>query len=97
MAGHCPIPDLALVSTDRPLRTPARVRGRPGGATRRQNPPSPGHFFLLDSDSYWSDEEEVPEYDPEWIMERCDLLHAPASEFFTVAVTDRLRDEVFNA
>ena len=69
----------------------------PGGPTRRQNPPRPGHFFLLDSDSYWSDEEEVPEYDTEWIMERCDLLYAPASEFFDIAVTDRLRDEVLNA
>lgn len=69
----------------------------PGGSTRRRNPPPPGHFFLLDSDSYWSDEEEVPEYNPEWIMDRCDQLHAPASEFFTIAITDRLRDEVFNA
>ena len=68
-----------------------------GGSTRRKAPPPPGPFFLLDSDSYWSDEEEVPEYDPEWIMERCDQLHAPASEFFTIAVTDKLRDEVFNA
>ena len=69
----------------------------PEGPTRRRNPPPSGHFFLLDSDSYWSDEEEVPEYDPEWIMEQCDQLHAPASEFFAMAVTDRLRDEVFNA
>ena len=69
----------------------------PEGPTRRPSPPPPGHFFLLDSDSYWSDKEEVPEYDPEWVMERCDQLHAPASEFFTIAVTDRLRDEVFNA
>ena len=69
----------------------------PGGATRRQSPPPPGHFFLLDSDSFWSDDEEVPEYDPEWIMERCDQLHAPAKQFFTIAITDKLRDEVFNA
>ena len=69
----------------------------PAGSTRRRSSPPPGHFFLLDSDSSWTDEEEVPEYDPEWIMERCDQLHAPASEFFTIAVTDKLRDEVFNA
>lgn len=69
----------------------------PAGPARRKNPPPPGHFFLLDSDCFWSDEEEVPEYDPEWIMERCDLLHAPAKQFFTIAVTDRLRDEVFDA
>ena len=68
----------------------------PGGLTRRKNPPLAGHFFLLDSDSYWTDEAGVPEYDLEWIMDRCDQLHAPASEFFHTAVTDRLRDEVFN-
>lgn len=69
----------------------------PGGPTRRQNPLPPGHFFLLDSDSYWSDEEEVPEFDPDWIIERCNRLHAPAKQFFTIAVTDKLRDEIFNA
>lgn len=69
----------------------------PIGPTRRKSPPPPGHFFLLDSDCSWSDEEEVPRYDPEWIMNKCDQLHAPASEFFTSAVTDKLRNEVFNA
>ncbi len=68
----------------------------PAGPTRRKSPPEPGPFFLLDSDSSWSDESEVPAYDAGWVMERCDLLHAPASEFFKLAVTDRLRDEVFN-
>ena len=68
----------------------------PAGPTRRRNPPQPGPFFLLDSDSSWSDDEVVPAYDADWILERCDLLHAPASEFFKIAVTDRLRDEVFN-
>jgi len=68
----------------------------PAGPTRRRNPHPPGLFFLLDSDSYWHGESEVPEFNADWICERCDLLHQPVSEFFRIVVTDRLRDEVFN-
>ncbi|MCY3953248.1 MAG: TIGR04255 family protein [bacterium] len=68
----------------------------PAGPTRRRNPHPPGLFFLLDSDSYWLGEAEVPEFDAEWICHRCDLLHEPVSEFFGIVVTDKLRDEVFN-
>ena len=64
--------------------------------TRRKDPPCSGLFFLLDSDSYWLGDEEVPEFKADWILERCDLLHAPARDFFKIAVTDKLRDEVFN-
>ena len=68
----------------------------PDGPTRRRNPPRPGPFFLLDSDSSWNDEDEVPEFDADSIMYRCDQLHAPVSAFFKAAVTDKLRDEIFN-
>ena len=68
----------------------------PKGPTRRRNPHPPGLFFLLDSDSYWHDENEVPEFRADWVCERCDLLHEPVSEFFRIVVTDKLRDEVFN-
>ena len=68
----------------------------PQNATRRQCPPHPGLFFLLDSDSYWLSDEEVPEFRADWILDCCDQLHAPAREFFKIAVTDKLRDEVFN-
>ena len=68
----------------------------PQSPTRRKNPPSSGLFFLLDSDSYWLGDEEVPEFTADWILERCNLLHAPAREFFDIAVTNRLCDEVFN-
>ena len=68
----------------------------PAGPTRRRNPHPPGLFFLLDSDSYWHDESEVPEFRADWICERCDLLHQPVSEFFRIVVTDKLCDEVFN-
>lgn len=68
----------------------------PQSATRRQCPPHPGLFFLLDSDSYWLGDEEVPEFRADWILDCCDQLHAPAREFFKIAVTDKLRDEVFS-
>lgn len=68
----------------------------PQGPTRRKDPTSPGLFFLLDSDSFWVSEEEVPEFATDWILERCDLLHEPAREFFQIAVTDKLRSEVFS-
>ena len=67
----------------------------PKGATRRKNPPNPSPFFLLDSDSFWQADDEIPEFDTELVMQRCDGLHAPTREFFRIAVTDKLRDEVF--
>lgn len=67
----------------------------PKGSTRRKNPPAAGPFFLLDSDSFWQAEDEVPEFEADFIMKRCDMLHGPTREFFRIAVTDRLRREVF--
>lgn len=67
----------------------------PQGPTRRKDRSSAGLFFLLDSDSFWVSEEEVPEFATGWILERCDLLHEPAREFFQIAVTDKLRSEAF--
>ena len=68
----------------------------PASPTRRRAPHPPGLFFLLDSDSYWHDAAEVPEFEAVWICEQCDLLHQPVREFFRTVVTDKLRDEVFN-
>lgn len=68
----------------------------PHGSARRKNPPAPGAFFLLDSDSFWSDEDEVPQFETGWILDRCDGLHAPIREFFGLATTEQLRNEVFD-
>lgn len=68
----------------------------PKGATRRKNFPKPGPYFLLDSDSYWLPGEEVPEFDATFVIDTCDTLHTPVQALFHVAVTDRLRDEVFS-
>ena len=67
----------------------------PQGSARRRNPPAPGPFFLLDSDSFWM-ADEVPEFNTQWILNRCDSLHAPIREFFGIATTDKLREEVFD-
>jgi uncharacterized protein (TIGR04255 family) len=67
----------------------------PQGSTRRRRTPQPGPFFLLDSDSAWIASDEVPEFDVDYVLKLCDLLHEPTREFFRIAVTDKLRDEVF--
>ena len=67
----------------------------PNGTTRRRKPPEAGPYFLLDSDSFWQAEDEVPEFKANSIMERCDTLHSPIREFFQIAVTEKLRNEVF--
>jgi len=69
----------------------------PRGSTRRKDAPDPGPFFLLDSDSYWQAGDEVPEFDADWIIDTCNSLHEPTREFFRIAATDKLRDEVFDA
>lgn len=68
----------------------------PQGSTRRNSPPPPGPFFLLDSDSFWQASDLVPEFDAGWVLEMCDSLHKPTREFFRIAATDKLRSEVFD-
>lgn len=68
----------------------------PRGSTRRRNAPPPGPYFLLDSDSAWQASTDVPEFDVDHVLEICDSLHEPTREFFRIAVTDKLRDEIFS-
>lgn len=67
----------------------------PPGPTRRRDLPPPGPFFLLDSDSFWEANSEVPEFDPEPIMALCDRLHPPTRAIFEAVSTDKLRNEVY--
>jgi uncharacterized protein (TIGR04255 family) len=67
----------------------------PRGATRRKNAPPAGPFFLLDSDSAWEAADDVPEFERNKIIDICDDLHEPTKAFFHIAVTDKLREEVF--
>lgn len=66
----------------------------PAGDLKRPAPP-PGPFFLLDIDSFWQPTSEVPEFDPQILLEASDQLHAPVCALFEELVTERLRQEVF--
>lgn len=67
----------------------------PGGPTRRKDPPPPGLYFLLDSDSFWQPSDEIPEFDTEALVAASRQLHTPVRALFDTVVTDRLVDEVF--
>ncbi len=68
----------------------------PEGPTRRRSVPGSGPYFLLDSDAFWTSEHEIPEFTARGILERCDRMHQAASDFFKIAITDKLRSEVFD-
>jgi uncharacterized protein (TIGR04255 family) len=66
----------------------------PGGDLKRSTP-TPGPFFLIDIDSFWTPTEETPELDIRALLAICDELHAPVRALFERLVADRLRKEVF--
>jgi uncharacterized protein (TIGR04255 family) len=69
---------------------------QPNGDTRRRiSPPSPGLFFLLDSDGAWTPQDTVPEFTPASVLDACDMIHEPLSALFKAISTDRLVKEVF--
>lgn len=65
----------------------------PGGPLQRPTP-SPGTFFLLDIDSFWVPDGEVPEFTTETINQFCTDLHEPVHQLFEKLITERLREEV---
>lgn len=66
----------------------------PAGELKRSTP-TPGFFFLLDIDSFWTPSEGIPEFDAKALLATSDELHAPVRKLFERLVTDRLRREVF--
>jgi uncharacterized protein (TIGR04255 family) len=60
---------------------------------RRPLPP-PGPLFKLDIDSFWQAGDEVPEFDPAYVLARADALHEPVRDVFESLISDRLREEV---
>lgn len=66
----------------------------PNGELKRSNPVAPGPFFLLDVDSFWQPENDVPEYSIETVLSLIDELHTPVREVFETSITDKYRDEV---
>lgn len=81
----------------------ARYGPRVGFATdtnsdlRRARPADGGQFFLLDLDSFWTPDDDVPEFDLDMLLPRCDELHRPIRTLFESMISDRLRDEVLRS
>lgn len=65
----------------------------PAGDLRRPTP-APGPFYLLDLDSYWIPEGDVPQLDWDTVEERFNAVGLSAYELFQDLVTDRYRTEV---
>ncbi len=63
----------------------------------RANPPAPGPYFLLDTDSAWTlaAGSPVPELSVDFVLETANRLHSPAEGLFEALITDRARTEVF--
>ncbi|MDX3753627.1 TIGR04255 family protein [Streptomyces sp. AK08-02] len=65
----------------------------PSGDLRRQTPP-PGPFYLLDLDSYWTPDGDVPQLDWASVEERFNAVGLSAYELFEQLITDHYRTEV---
>lgn len=65
----------------------------PSGDLKRSTP-TPGPFFLLDIDSFWSATGALPEAQPETLLKLCDALNDPVRSLFEDIITERLRKEV---
>jgi uncharacterized protein (TIGR04255 family) len=88
-------PGFVIVFRASPLASGRTVMQQ--GALRMPVDTPDGPYFLIDSIAAWTDPEgQIPEFDPERISGLLDDLHRPCREFFEAAITDRLRDEVFN-
>jgi uncharacterized protein (TIGR04255 family) len=66
----------------------------PEAELRRVSTPPSGPFFLLDFDSFWQPPDELPEFQPSDLLDRCDRLHAPIRRLFEGLITDDLRKGV---
>ena len=64
------------------------------GALRLPSPPQPGHFFLIDMDSFWSRPAAYDEWSTERALEIADRLHDPIDDLFERCIREKLREEV---
>lgn len=67
----------------------------PAGPLKVLVPPEPSPFFLLDCDSFWNAIDELPKFDVDEIVKRCDRLHEPVRAVFESCISETLRDSVF--
>ena len=66
----------------------------PVGPLRRIDPPQDGPLFVLDFDGFW-EPANIPHFEPDELLEKCDRLREPIWALFGQMITDRLVDEVF--
>ncbi len=64
---------------------------------RRRSQSDAGQYFLLDTDSFWSAGDAVPEYSVGRVLQSCDMLHGPVRGLFEAAITERLRRQVLRS
>jgi len=64
----------------------------PDGPLKRLSPPAPGPLFALDFDSFWLPS-DIPEFEPETLMDVCDRLKDPVRTLFDALMTDELLTE----
>lgn len=78
-----PIPEGRTVQSEGPLRVPFETPDGP--------------YFLLDTDSSWTDpDRQVPEFDVDDVMGRADQLHDMCIALYEASIGDQLRNEVLN-
>ncbi|MGQ0846883.1 MAG: TIGR04255 family protein [Sporichthyaceae bacterium] len=65
----------------------------PNGELRRPTP-TPGPFFLIDIDCFWTPTAHVPEFSATELLAVADNLHAPVRDLFERLITEKLRTEV---
>lgn len=64
------------------------------GALRLPTPPQPGHFFLIDMDSFWSRPAAYDQWSTERALEIADRLHDPIDDLFESCIQEKLREDV---
>lgn len=64
----------------------------PSGDLKRPTAGTPGPFFMLDIDSYWTPDDSVPEFDPRRVVEIAEEIHTPVDRLFEGLITDQLRE-----
>jgi uncharacterized protein (TIGR04255 family) len=64
------------------------------GPLRLRTPPQPGHFFLVDMDSFWTRSGEYDKWNTHDALLIASRLHEPIDELFESCITEELRSEV---
>ena len=68
----------------------------PAGDLRRR-PATPGDYFLVDIDSFWTPPEGIPECHPAEVLEKAHMLHTPVRGLFEAVITDTYRNAILNS